>query len=205
MGKRYVLLALLICFFTGAVFAGARVKETLPVPVTGISSDTLQKPPTGFGRRMFLLDSAGAALRIVSLSDSLILNRLPEEVPGLSRQISIIAVGDIMPGTNYPKASYLPPDAAALFRDVAPLIRSADIATGNLEGVIDGGQGMPKTCHDLDNCYVFRMPATYVNTILDAGFDIVGTANNHVNDFGAPGRAGSARALQQSPSFCRFL
>ncbi|HYW94034.1 MAG TPA: CapA family protein, partial [Bacteroidales bacterium] len=73
-----------------------------------------------------------------------------------------------------------------------------DLATGNLEGVFSSLGGTPKSCNDPKICYVFRMPDNYVYTIKEAGFDILGTANNHVNDFGPQGRANSARILQEA-------
>ncbi len=111
--------------------------------------------------------------------------------------ICIIGTGDIMPGTNYPDNSYLPPgnDCPGLFAPVADILRSADITFGNLEGVFSAEGGTPKNCRDPKTCYVFRMPDEYLDCILDAGYNLLSVANNHVNDFGTGGRLNTARLL----------
>ncbi len=114
------------------------------------------------------------------------------------RVVSILAVGDIMPGTDYPSDKYLPSDCRALFFPVREVIQDADIAIGNLEGVFSSDGGEPKKCNNPETCYVFRMPDSYAACIKDAGFDILGVANNHVNDFGYHGRLNTARILDEA-------
>lgn len=111
------------------------------------------------------------------------------------RSIKIVAVGDVMPGTNYPGTSYLPRSCSALFQPVRNIIMEADIAIANLEGVFSSKGGTAKNCIDPKTCYVFRMPDEYAECIKDAGFDILGVANNHVNDFGLQGRRNTAKIL----------
>jgi hypothetical protein len=114
--------------------------------------------------------------------------------------ICIIGTGDIMPGTNYPDNRYLPPgnDCAALFEPVRNILASADVTFGNLEGVFSSDGGTPKNCNDPSVCYVFRMPDAYLECILDAGYDVLSVANNHVNDFGPVGRANTVRLLEKA-------
>jgi hypothetical protein len=114
--------------------------------------------------------------------------------------LCIIGTGDIMPGTNYPDERYLPPgnDCAALFDPVRSHLAAADVTFGNLEGVFSSDGGTPKQCKDPSVCYVFRMPDAYLECILDAGYDVLSVANNHVNDFGAEGRANTARLLEEA-------
>ncbi len=114
--------------------------------------------------------------------------------------ICIIGTGDIMPGTDYPDPGYLPPDndCRRLFAPVADLLRSADVTFGNLEGVFCSSGGTPKNCRDPKFCYVFRMPDEYLGCILDAGVNLLGVANNHVNDFGTGGRQSTARLLDSA-------
>jgi hypothetical protein len=104
--------------------------------------------------------------------------------------LTLIGVGDIMMGTDYPSATYLPPgnDCKPLLDDVAGILREADITFGNLEGTFAGNLGNPKKCKDTTKCFVFRMPERYVNCLVDGGFDMVSIANNHANDFGASGK-----------------
>ncbi|MBN2697360.1 MAG: CapA family protein [Bacteroidales bacterium] len=114
--------------------------------------------------------------------------------------IVIIGTGDIMLGTNYPDTAYLPPGGSCvpLLEEVAPLLRSADVTFGNLEGVFCAEGGTPKKCRDTLNCYVFRMPDEYITCIADAGFDVLSVANNHVNDFGYEGRFSTARVIREA-------
>ena len=110
-------------------------------------------------------------------------------------RISIAAVGDMMIGTDYPQNRLPDDDGAGFLADVAPLLRSADIAFGNLEGVlIDGGEPAKK-CKNLNACYLFRSPTRYAAHYRDAGFDVLSLANNHARDFGEEGRDSSAAAL----------
>jgi poly-gamma-glutamate capsule biosynthesis protein CapA/YwtB (metallophosphatase superfamily) len=129
-------------------------------------------------------------------------NPLPDDVtqieifPFRPDTISIIGVGDMMLGTNFPDEKYLPPDSGKyLLEDVTDILRSADLTFGNLEGVILDSGGDPKNCKNPDICYLFRSPEFILNHIHDAGFDVVSTANNHAGDFGEPGRENTARVL----------
>jgi len=118
----------------------------------------------------------------------------PRLVPDTFR---IVGTGDIMLGTNYPNASYLPPgdDCAPLLKPVHHILSSGDLLFGNLEGVFCKEGGTPKRCRDTTRCYVFRMPDHFVNCLLEAGYDVLSVANNHVNDFGPEGRASTAALL----------
>ena len=110
-------------------------------------------------------------------------------------RISIAAVGDMMIGTDYPKNHLPDDDGVSFLADVAPYLQSADIAFGNLEGVlIDGGEPAKK-CKNLNACYLFRSPTRYAAHFRDAGFDVVSLANNHARDFGEEGRDSSAEAM----------
>jgi len=113
--------------------------------------------------------------------------------------LTIVAVGDMMVGTDFPSKDYLPPkdDPDALLAPVASYIQAADVAFGNLEGAfLDGGKPA-KGCRDLSKCYLFRMPTRYAGAFKRAGFDLLSLANNHVGDFGVPAQT-RARALLDS-------
>ncbi|TFG39345.1 MAG: CapA family protein, partial [Chromatiales bacterium] len=110
-------------------------------------------------------------------------------------RINIVSVGDMMIGTDYP-ANHLPDDDGVSFLSgVAPVISAADIAFGNLEGVLmDGGEPV-KQCSNPEACYLFRSPTRYAKHYGDAGFDVLSLANNHARDFGEEGRSSSMEAL----------
>lgn len=113
--------------------------------------------------------------------------------------VTVIGVGDIMMGSNYPNNSGLPPkDGMFLFQEVAAELKSADITMGNLEGVLLNEGGIPKSCRDPKVCFVFRTPEHYVQNLVTAGFDIMSLANNHAGDFGEIGRKSSISALENA-------
>jgi len=100
--------------------------------------------------------------------------------------VRLRAVGDIMMGTDFPDPkAYLPPDDGATLLDgVASLLEDADLTFGNLEGPLCDG-GTTNKCKPGANCFAFRTPTRYGKYLVDAGFDVVSTANNHAEDFGS--------------------
>jgi len=119
--------------------------------------------------------------------------------PSSDSSWTIVGVGDIMLGTNYPSAGYLPPnDGRDLLEEVAPLLRAADVAFGNLEGTILDKGGTPKRCNNPSACYVFRSPERYGIYLAEAGFDLMSLANNHSGDFGAEGRRRTKAVLRDN-------
>jgi poly-gamma-glutamate synthesis protein (capsule biosynthesis protein) len=98
--------------------------------------------------------------------------------------IELIAVGDVMLGrgvSNEPR-----PLAAA-----APWLRTADVALANLECVIAAG-GTPRP-----GPYRLPAPLSAVGTLREAGFDLLGLANNHALDLGPEGLAETVHRLQK--------
>ncbi len=112
------------------------------------------------------------------------------------QRITIAAVGDIMLGTDYPEDRLPDDDAATFLNAVAPSLQSADVAFGNLEGVLLDGGEPEKTCSNPAACYLFRTPTRYASVLADAGFTVMSLANNHAVDFGEAGRDASMAALQ---------
>ena len=105
----------------------------------------------------------------------------------------------MMLGTNFPNASYLPPNQGKnVLSGVDSILRQADVTFGNLEGVILSGEGKVKNCRDPKFCYAFKMPDSYVDHFVHAGFDVLSLANNHSNDFGTPGIRNTQRILKES-------
>ena len=112
------------------------------------------------------------------------------------RFISVMGVGDVMMGTNYPDNSYLPANEGRhLLVPLHDILHSATVTFGNLEGVLLDGEGTVKRCRNPDLCYAFRSPERYVYNLVEAGFDMVSLANNHTGDFGPEGRRATVRAL----------
>jgi hypothetical protein len=118
-------------------------------------------------------------------------------VKNSARTITITGVGDIMLGTDYPSARYLPSkdNPKFLLDEIADSLRSSDITFGNLEGsFLDGGEPYKK-CRDTNICYLFRMPERYAETLQETGFDFLSLANNHFGDFGWPGASRTMQLL----------
>jgi hypothetical protein len=112
-----------------------------------------------------------------------------------SMRITIAGTGDIMLGTDFPKNILPDDDGKSFLEHVTPILSQADIAFGNLEGVLmDGGEPV-KTCKNPAACYLFRSPTRYAQHLADAGFDVMSLANNHARDFGEAGRDASMAAL----------
>ena len=102
-----------------------------------------------------------------------------------------------MIGTDFP-LNHLPDDDGASFLSaVAPTLSAADLAFGNLEGVLFDGGVAVKECKDMSRCYLFRSPPRYASHLRDAGFDVLSVANNHALDFGEAGRSATMQALNQ--------
>lgn len=96
--------------------------------------------------------------------------------------LSILIAGDFMQHGPQIKAA-LRPDGSynydECFARVRPVIEDADIAIGNFEVTLGGKPyaGYPR----------FSAPDEYLQAIIDAGIDIVLTANNHCLDTGKDG------------------
>lgn len=120
----------------------------------------------------------------------------PPEPDRSSMRISIAAVGDMMIGTDYPNNHLPDDDAASFLAAVTPVISAADIAIGNLEGVLMDGGEPGKKCSNPKACYLFRSPTRYAKHYQNAGFDLMSLANNHARDFGEEGRTSSMLALE---------
>jgi poly-gamma-glutamate capsule biosynthesis protein CapA/YwtB (metallophosphatase superfamily) len=116
--------------------------------------------------------------------------------PASHDTVTIMAVGDLMPGTNFPSADYLPPDDGKhIFHPVKELLQNADLTFGNLEGALLDSGGTVKKCQDMSKCYAFRIPEHYINYFTEAGFDLLNIANNHSGDFGNTGRTSTMKVL----------
>jgi poly-gamma-glutamate capsule biosynthesis protein CapA/YwtB (metallophosphatase superfamily) len=112
--------------------------------------------------------------------------------------IKIVAVGDIMLGTNYPSEKFLPPaNGAKLLEPYHHLFKSAQVSFANLEGVLLSENGTPKTCIDSSVCYLFKSPNPFIHNFVNAGINLLSLANNHTGDFGIEGRMNTIKLLQE--------
>jgi len=150
-------------------------------------ADTLMLPKKD---SIYLVTQLGDTLKSLDEEINIEISRL------LPDTVSIIGVGDIMMGTNFPDKSYLPKDTGRyLWKDVRSILKSADITFGNLEGTILNEGGEQKKCSNPKVCYLFRSPEFLAANFKESGFDLMSVANNHANDFGQTGRLTTQRVL----------
>ena len=120
----------------------------------------------------------------------------PEPEPDKrAMRITIASVGDIMLGTDFPENHLPDDDGVGFLADVTPALSAADVAFGNLEGVLVDGGEPAKKCSNPKACYLFRSPTRYAAHLAAAGFDVMSLANNHARDFGEEGRTSTMQAL----------
>src|SRR3990172_664586 len=125
------------------------------------------------------LPASGAA---TSTSDGWVYLRggaLP--APG-ERVVDVLAVGDVMTGRGLA-------GTLDLFAHVSDALRSADLTIGNLEGALSDAP-VPA-----DSVWL-HLPLNTPDMLAEAGFDLLGLANNHVLDAGRAGLAETRRLLR---------
>ncbi|WP_299622785.1 CapA family protein [uncultured Tenacibaculum sp.] len=115
-----------------------------------------------------------------------------------AKEITFMAVGDMMLGTTFPNASYLPPKGTYPFKDVQSVFKNADVLFGNLEGTLTDTGRNAKRCKDPSKCYSFKSPESFGKHFEKAGFDVVSIANNHIGDFGGIGIKNTLKTLDNA-------
>ena len=132
----------------------------------------------------FLLNSCSAEENRNVVLDEVVEASIEDTQPKPVNSLTIIGVGDIMLGTNFPSDKHLPPKGKNLFLPLFDVLASANVRFGNLEGAVADSGGTPKTCSDSSICYAFRQPEYLMDDLKSAGFNLLSIANNHIYDFG---------------------
>ena len=166
------------------------------------------KMRTSFQQKLLLLSAIGILYSCIPFESSASQNRKKKSYSIFKRNqddsisktgnIFISAVGDIMMGTNFPNAGYLPPQGVDLLLPMRSFLSYGDICFGNLEGTILNVGGIVKKCDDSTKCYAFRQPEYTFDYIKRAGFNLLSVANNHIGDFGETGRANTLQVLKKN-------
>lgn len=127
---------------------------------------------------------------------------IPARMPALTHRI--IAVGDVMIGSDWPEP-YLDPrvvaggDAAQVIGpELAALLHQGDIVFGNFEGTMHARDTGAKQCANPKLCFTFRSPPAYARYLRAAGFTMMSNANNHARDFGPDAQAETVRRLREA-------
>ena len=116
--------------------------------------------------------------------------------PSAQVAVSLKAVGDIIPGTNFPDYR-LPENPNYLFNSVKMFMGEVDILFGNFESTLTDS---PYVAKDVSRgmTSAFRTPPTFAPILQTAGFDILSVANNHSFDFGDAGFADTIAYIEQA-------
>ncbi len=114
----------------------------------------------------------------------LISERSPD---GTTRRVCV--TGDVSLSGRLAERLAEDPLAEDPFREVAPVLREADLRFANLESTLFDAAG----AGDL-----FRAPAGSARILAGAGFDLLNLANNHVLDYGTEGLAATRRAVRSA-------
>lgn len=101
--------------------------------------------------------------------------------------LRIGAVGDIMLHDYQMKKAYRPDsdtfDFSPVFRQIQSFLDANDLLIGNLETVFAGkGKGRKKDVFGYASFPYFNAPDCFASTLVEAGFDLLATANNHTMD-----------------------
>ena len=109
--------------------------------------------------------------------------------------LRMVFVGDINFARSLARNYLFTGRGHEVFAGVRDRLRAADIAVGNLESILlERG-----TVSDTNSSPVFAGPqALAIPLLLDAGFDVIGTANNHAWDFGRAGLLENIRWLDSA-------
>ena len=159
-----------------------------------------------FAAAVLLLGPAQSPGAAGASSGTWIYLRGGEAPTGDDRLVEVLAVGDVMTGRGLAGR----PD---LFGHVAEALQAADLAIGNLEGAVTSGpageltagvppEGGPPAGDSISGEPVsaepllLQLPLETPALLAEAGFDLLGLANNHALDAGPAGLAETRRRLR---------
>src|SRR5580704_10977194 len=104
----------------------------------------------------------------------------PELVPQ-PKKTRILFGGDVMLSRHVGRLARAAHDPSWPLRDLAPVLRSADIAFVNLEAPFSDRGGL------VERGMIFKAEPEMIGALENAGVAIVSTANNHARDCGGYG------------------
>lgn len=136
----------------------------------------------------FVLGMGSSAFQEVGeLSEDSTVRLIADGLPAVPQpqRLRLKAVGDIIPGTNYPDYR-LHPRKEKLFAEVEPLLEDAEIVFGNFESTLTNATIASKQMGS-GLVFAFRTPPDYSHLLKEVGFDILNVSNNHSFDFGDRG------------------
>jgi poly-gamma-glutamate synthesis protein (capsule biosynthesis protein) len=112
--------------------------------------------------------------------------------PAPHRERTLLFVGDVMLARGVGAKMRAENDWTYPFEKIAPTLRAADLAFGNLEcPVSDLGR-------DLRHLYSFRADPGAIEGLKAAGFRVLSLANNHTDDWDSPALLDTLRRLDEA-------
>lgn len=132
----------------------------------------------------------------------------PQQPPSAPR-LRVVAVGDVLLHSPLHRQALSHPQGhQSLWLQVAPYVKQADMAYANLEGPIAPGvAGGGRKIKDPGRVFDGRVYTSYplfnyhahlAQDLLDTGFDVVSTANNHALDRGRVGVDATVEQLEHA-------
>lgn len=100
-------------------------------------------------------------------------------------------------GSTYPTKNIPSENGRFLLASLDSVLGDAHLTFGNLEGVL-GEDGTCTKKVKKGTCYAFRSPSEFTQNLVNAGFDFMNLANNHMNDFGSDGIASTMTLLDSA-------
>jgi poly-gamma-glutamate synthesis protein (capsule biosynthesis protein) len=105
-----------------------------------------------------------------------------------TREWSVVICGDWAPLREQAQTIK---DPARFYSDLLPILKEADLAVVNLEGVLSDGELQPI----IKDGPVIRLPASLVSGLTLVPFHLACLANNHILDYGSEGLGGTMEVL----------
>ena len=151
--------------------------------VAGAQRDSATAAPVWHAPDKAAVSATSAAAREKPVTDK----------PATGGTITLSATGDIMMSKAPVR---MPPRDGAGFFDAVRADLKSDLVMGNLEQPLTDDTGTTK-CGPTSgpNCFAYRSPPSYARHLVEGGFDLVNTANNHAKDFGVAGYRNTRAAL----------
>ena len=168
-----IIVTLALAAISAAVFMAARKPAPPPGPVS-VPAAPLPPPTVSATAPAWAAESYRAAR---------------QAMPEASDEVSLFAVGDLMPGRGVDRAKARH-EAGWLLADVAAAVRAADISIANLEAPIAAGAVIP------DDAMRLRADPGVEKEIAAAGFDLLSLANNHALDAGLTGLRSTRQKIE---------
>lgn len=168
--------------FSAGVVVGAGWNQIIK-PLTGLLATNASNAPAA--NDVTVLNTEAALTPDPAASEVVVLDDQPA-TPATQETIVIKAVGDIIPGTNFPGDRLPAQDGQWLFDNVKSQFDGADILFGNFESTLTDHPYAAKDT-SLGQTFAFRTPPAYATLLQQLGFDVLSVANNHSFDFGDQG------------------